>query len=148
MGSGKPRSREATDHHSAQDKFAIRHDDRMPIPAPTGDDIARQGEPAWSRKERGYAPHTGTRELLNLATDPSQKYNLYATETAKVDQPAALMELRDGRAEYAGAETEERRRNHPGQTGLQTGDPVTPFRGRHAPRAGQELVSSRTKQEP
>jgi hypothetical protein len=45
----------------------------MPILAPTGDDIARQGEPAWTRKERGYAPQTGTRELLNLATDPSQK---------------------------------------------------------------------------
>lgn len=40
----------------------------------------------------GYAPHTEVGELYNLATDPTQKKNLHATEPAKVKELAALME--------------------------------------------------------
>jgi arylsulfatase A-like enzyme len=84
--------REATVHHSAQGKFAIRRRDRVLILAPTGDDNRKQGEPAWFQKDRGYAPHTEAGELFDLAADPTQKKNLYPTETAKVTELAALME--------------------------------------------------------
>ncbi|MBA4188865.1 MAG: arylsulfatase [Planctomycetaceae bacterium] len=84
--------REATVHHSGQGTFAIRRGDWVLILAPTGDDNRKQGEPAWFRKDRGYEPHAAAGELYNLATDPAQKTNLYATETAKVNELAALME--------------------------------------------------------
>ena len=84
--------REATVHHSAQGKFAIRKGDWVLILAPTGDDNGKKGEPPWFQKDRGYAPHTEVGELYNLPTDPTQKKNLYATEPAKVKELAALME--------------------------------------------------------
>lgn len=84
--------REATVHHSGQGKFAIRRGDWVLIFAPTGDDNRKQGEPAWLQKDRGYEPHTEAGELFNLATDPTQKHNRYATETAKVKELATLME--------------------------------------------------------
>lgn len=92
--------REATVHHSAQGKFAIRRGDWVLILAPTGDDNAKKGEPDWFRKERGYAPHTETGELFNLATDPAQKTNLYFSEAAKVNELTALLEryVTDGRS--------------------------------------------------
>lgn len=92
--------REATIHHSAQGKFAIRRGGWVLILAPTGDDNARKGEPDWFRKERGYAPHTEPGELFHLATDPAQKSNLYRKEAAKVKELAALMEryVTDGRS--------------------------------------------------
>lgn len=92
--------REATVHHSAQGKFAIRRGDWVLILAPTGDDNARKGEPDWFRKDRGYAPHTEPGELFHLATDPAQKTNLYGKEAAKVKELAALMEryVTDGRS--------------------------------------------------
>ena len=55
-------------------------------------DNRKQGEPAWLQKDRGYEPHTEAGELFNLATDPTQKHNRYATETAKVKELATLME--------------------------------------------------------
>ena len=85
--------REATVHHSAQGKFAIRKGDWVLILAPTGDDNGKKGEPAWLQKHRGYASHTEPGELYNLAIDPSQKDNLYAAEPAKVKELAALLEL-------------------------------------------------------
>jgi arylsulfatase A-like enzyme len=84
--------REATVHHSAQGKFAIRRGDWVLILAPTGDDNGKQGEPAWFQKDRGYAAHTEVGELYDLATDPTQKKNLYSTETTKVHELATLME--------------------------------------------------------
>ena len=84
--------REATVHHSAQGKFAIRSGDWVLILAPTGDDNHKQGEPAWFQKDRGYEPHTEAGELFNLATDPMQKQNRYATESSKVKELTALME--------------------------------------------------------
>ena len=84
--------REATVHHSAQGKFAIRRGDWVLILAPTGDDNRQQGEPAWFQKERGYEPHSEAGELFNLATDPMQMQNRYATESAKVKELTALMD--------------------------------------------------------
>ncbi|MBA4064407.1 MAG: arylsulfatase [Isosphaera sp.] len=92
--------REATVHHSAQGKFAVRKGDWVLILAPTGDDNAKKGEPDWFRKDRGYTAHTEPGELYNLASDPTQKKNVYATEAAKVKELAALMEkyVTDGRS--------------------------------------------------
>ena len=84
--------REATVHHSGHGKFAIRRGDWVLVLAPTGDDNGKKGEPVWFRKDRGYKPHTEAGELFNLATDPTQKQNLYATETAKVNELATLTE--------------------------------------------------------
>jgi arylsulfatase A len=92
--------REATVHHSAQGKFAIRKDDWVLILAPTGDDNAKKGEPEWFRKDRAYITHIEAGELYNLAKDPTQKDNLYAAEAAKVRELAELMEkyVIDGRS--------------------------------------------------
>ncbi len=84
--------REATVHHSAQGKFAIRKGDWVLILAPTGDDNGKRGEPAWFRQDRGYAAHAEPGELYNLAADPAQKTNRYATEPAKVKELSVLME--------------------------------------------------------
>lgn len=92
--------RQATVHHSAQGKFAIRRGDWVLIFAPTGDDNARKGEPDWFRTARGYKPHTDAGELFNLAKDPAQKDNRYAAESDKVKELAALVEryVTDGRS--------------------------------------------------
>jgi arylsulfatase A-like enzyme len=94
------RLREATVHHSAQGKFAIRHGDWVLILAPTGNDNGKKGEPDWFRNERGYTAHAEAGELFNLAADPTQKNNRYAAEPDKVKELAALMEkyVTDGRS--------------------------------------------------
>jgi arylsulfatase A len=84
--------REATVHHSAQGKFAIRQGDWVLICAPTGDDNGKNGEPAWFRADRGYNPHSEAGELYNLAADPAQTDNRYATEPGRVKELAALLE--------------------------------------------------------
>lgn len=92
--------REATVHHSASGKFAIRKGDWVLILAPTGDDNAKNGEPAWFRKDRGYTAHTEKGELFDLAKDPAQNANQYSAQPAKVKELAALMEryVTDGRS--------------------------------------------------
>ncbi len=84
--------REGTVHHAGSGKFAIRKGDWVLILAPSGEDNAKTGEPDWFRKDRGYLPHTEAGELYNLATDPTQKTNTYATEKAKVKELATLLE--------------------------------------------------------
>ena len=123
--------REATVHHSGQGKFAIRRGDWVLIFAPTGDDNRKQGEPQWFQKDRGYVPHTQAGELFNLKTDPTQKNNLYATETnegERTDDTDGT--LCDGGPEYARAEAEERRGYHLGQTGRQVGIEPEPIEQR------------------
>ena len=92
--------REATVHHSAQGKFAIRQGDWVLILAPTGDDNRKQGEPPWFQKDRGYEPHAEAGELFNLAADPTQRHNRYSTETAKVAELRTLLEryVNEGRS--------------------------------------------------
>ena len=52
------------------------------------------------RKDRGYVSHTAAGELYNLATDPTQKDNRYATEADRVQELAAVLEryVTDGRS--------------------------------------------------
>jgi arylsulfatase A-like enzyme len=92
--------REATIHHSASGKFAVRKGEWVLILAPTGDDNAKKGEPDWFRTDRGYTAHTDAGELFNLAKDPTQKDNRYATEPDKVKELAALVGkyVADGRS--------------------------------------------------
>jgi arylsulfatase A len=92
--------REATVHHSAQGKFAVRRGDWVLILTPTGDDNGKRGEPAWFRADRGYAPHAEAGELYYLAADPGQKTNLYAANPDKVTELTALMGryVADGRS--------------------------------------------------
>jgi len=84
--------REATVHHTARGKFAIRQGEWVLILAASGDDNGKQGEPAWFQKERGYQPHTEVGELYNLAADPSQKVNQYGAVPEKVRELSTLME--------------------------------------------------------
>jgi arylsulfatase A len=84
--------REATVHHSAQGKFAIRRGDWVLIFAPNGDDNGKQGEPAWFQQDRGYTSHTARGELYNLSADPGQRQNRYTSETSIVAELTSLME--------------------------------------------------------
>lgn len=84
--------REATVHHSAQGKFAIRKGDWVLIDAPSGDDNGARGEPQWLKEERGYVPHAHDGELYNVREDISQRNNLYVEKPAVVSELKALLE--------------------------------------------------------
>ena len=123
---GKKRSapaREATIHHSAQGKFAIRKGDWVLIDAPSGDDNNRgpNGEPKWLKTERGYTPHDHPGELFNLREDPAQQHNRYA------EQPQLVTELKALLKKY---QTEGR--STPG-TAQQNDVPIQPFASKPAP---------------
>jgi arylsulfatase A-like enzyme len=86
--------RPATIHHAASGKFAIRQGDWVFLDAPTGDDNGppnRRLEPQWFKDARGYQPHNLPGELYNLATDLSQRHNLYADHPDKVRDLKALL---------------------------------------------------------
>ena len=90
---GQPRQgplREATVHHSAAGRFAIRQGPLVFIDAPSGDDNNR--EPAWLKTKRGYTPHNQPGELFDLAKDPSEKINLHATRPEDVKRLKFLLE--------------------------------------------------------
>ena len=80
--------REATVHHSARGKFAIRRGDWVFIDAPSGDDNGVHGEPEWLKDERGYTPHSHPGELFNLREDPAQRHNRYG------EKPELVLELK------------------------------------------------------
>lgn len=92
--------REATVHHSARGKFAIRKGDWVLIDAPSGDDNGVHGEPAWLKNDRGYTTHTQPSELFNLRDDLSQTHNLYADKPEIVSQLRLLLRkyMEDGRS--------------------------------------------------
>ena len=83
--------REATVHHSARGKFAIRQGDWVLIDAPSGDDNGANGEPAWLKSERGYSSHQHSGELYNVRDDLSQRHNLYAEKPEIVRKLNALL---------------------------------------------------------
>ncbi len=80
--------REATVHHSARGKFAIRRGDWVFIDAPSGDDNGTHGEPQWLKDERGYTQHAHPGELFNLRDDPTQRENRYD------EKPELVLELK------------------------------------------------------
>lgn len=92
--------REATVHHSASGRFAIRKGDWVLIASPTGDDNKRNGEPDWLKQQRGYTSHDQPAELYNLAEDLLQKHNRYAQQPEKAAELRALLEryVTDGRS--------------------------------------------------
>jgi arylsulfatase A len=93
-------AREATVHHSARGKFAIRKGDWVLIDAPTGDDNGARGEPQWLKDERGYVPHDQPGELYNLRDDLGQRHNRFAEKPELVGELKGLLEKykRDGRS--------------------------------------------------
>lgn len=84
--------REATIHHSARGKFAIRKGDWVLIDAPSGDDNGVNGEPEWLKSERGYTAHDTPGELFQLREDPAQRHNRFADEPAIVQELKSLLE--------------------------------------------------------
>ena len=92
--------REATVHHSARGKFAIRKGDWVLIDAPSGDDNGVNGEPEWLKKERSYAPHSMSGELFNLREDLAQRDNRYEESPEIVQELKKLLEKykTDGRS--------------------------------------------------
>jgi arylsulfatase A-like enzyme len=100
---GEPRStpaREATVHHSANGKFAIRKGDWVLIDAPSGDDNGAKGEPQWFKDERGYTQHDQPGELFNVRDDLAERHNYFAERPELVAELKALLEKykRDGRS--------------------------------------------------
>ncbi len=92
--------REATVHHSASGKFAIRKGDWVFIDAPSGDDNGARGEPEFFKTERGYAKHDQPGELFNLREDLSERRNHFAEKPDTVRDLKALLEKykADGRS--------------------------------------------------
>lgn len=84
--------REATIHHAASGRFAIRKGDWVLINAPTGDDNGRRGEPDWLKQQRGYLPHDQPCELYNLRDDLIERSNLYAEQPEIVRELKTLLE--------------------------------------------------------
>jgi arylsulfatase A-like enzyme len=84
--------REATVHHAASGRFAIRKGDWVLIDGPSGDDNGPRGEPAWFKKKRSYQPHALPGELYNLGQDLAQRRNLYAEHPDKVRELKGLLE--------------------------------------------------------
>ena len=92
--------REATVHHSARGKFAIRQGDWVLIDAPSGDDNGANGEPSWLKSERGYSTHTHPGELFDMREDLSQRHNLYAERPEIVSKLKSLLRkyMEEGRS--------------------------------------------------
>jgi arylsulfatase A-like enzyme len=84
--------REATIHHSARGKFAIRKGDWVLIDAPGGDDNGVNGEPEWLKKERGYTAHDMGGELFQLREDLAQRHNRFADKPEIVEELKSLLE--------------------------------------------------------
>lgn len=85
---GKP-LREATVHHSASGKFAIRKGDWVFIDAKTGDD---NKEPEWFRQERGVVVDDQPGQLFNVKEDLAERQNHYADKPEIVSDLKALLE--------------------------------------------------------
>ena len=80
--------REATVHHSARGKFAIRQDDWVYIDAPSGAD---NREPPAVLKALGVKRHSEKTELYNLADDPNQTTNVIKQNAKKARSLKSLL---------------------------------------------------------
>lgn len=100
LGEKSAPGREATVHHSASGKFAIRKGDWVLIDAPTGDDNGARGEPQWLKDERGYAKHDQPGELFNVHDDLAERHNYFAEKPELVRELKLLLEKykADGRS--------------------------------------------------
>jgi arylsulfatase A-like enzyme len=81
--------REATVHHSAAGRFAIRKGSWVFIDGRTGDD---NREPEWFKRARGYTADTQPGVLYDLSRDLSEKNNLYADHPDIVCDLKALLD--------------------------------------------------------
>ncbi len=92
--------REATVHHSARGKFAVRQGDWVLIDAPSGDDNGANGEPAWLKSERDYTTHEQPGELFNVREDLSQRHNRYADQPEIASKLSSLLKkyIEEGRS--------------------------------------------------
>jgi arylsulfatase A-like enzyme len=92
--------REATVHHSAQGKFALRKGDWVLIDAPSGDDNGVHGEPQWLKDERSYTRHDQPGELFNVSEDLAERHNYFAEKPQLVGELKTLLEKyqREGRS--------------------------------------------------
>jgi arylsulfatase A-like enzyme len=93
-------AREATVHHSASGKFAIRKGDWVLIDAPGGDDNGARGEPQWLKEKRGYTKHDQPGELFNVHDDLAERHNYFAEKPGLVRELKSLLEKykADGRS--------------------------------------------------
>jgi arylsulfatase A len=76
-------------HNTVANAYAIRHEDWVLIAHPTG---AHTQVPTWFDEENDYQSHEQPGELYNLRLDLAQRHNLYATETAKVEELTEVLE--------------------------------------------------------
>jgi len=92
--------REATVHHSASGRFAIRRGDWVLIDGPSGEDNGAKGEPEFLKTERGYTKHNLPGELFNVREDIAERRNHFADQPEIVRDLKALLEKykRDGRS--------------------------------------------------
>jgi arylsulfatase A-like enzyme len=93
--------REATVHHGASGRLAIRRGDRVLIESGTGEDNrGNASEPAWLKRARGYQADESKGQLYNLREDPAQTHNLYDAEPERLRELQALLDQyrRDGRS--------------------------------------------------
>jgi len=93
-------AREATIHHSARGKFAIRKGDWVLVDAPSGDDNGTHGEPQWLKDERGYTKHDQSGELFNVREDFIERHNEFTKKPQLVSELKTLLEKykREGRS--------------------------------------------------
>lgn len=83
-----PSPRRTIVHNTMADADALRHDHWLLVAAKTG---AHSKVPAWFDTENGYTANEYPGELFDLAADPSQKNNLFATMPDKVAELQALL---------------------------------------------------------
>ncbi len=84
--------REATVHHGAKGRFAIRKGDWVLIDGSTGDENAARGETEWFKKQRGYTDDKQEKQLFDLKKDISERKNLYAENPEKANELKTLLE--------------------------------------------------------
>jgi arylsulfatase A-like enzyme len=98
-------ARESVVHHSFSGRFAIRRGNWKLIESPTGNDNGKLGETDWFRAERGYGERDDQpKQLFDLASDPAEHVNLYASQPENVGR---LHDEREARPQHFGSGADE-----------------------------------------